>query len=91
VASALMFHARLRDGLSLVQLIRMTGSLGLRVVDDPETWQWTDTGGDRVMVELHGGKLRRWHLHRALPASPLAGGDIGNRAASTATAATPKN
>jgi hypothetical protein len=58
VASAVMFHSRLRPGMTLIQLVRHTGSLG-RPVERPqaeEAFEWQDAAGDRVVVTLRGGR-----------------------------------
>ena len=68
IDSAVMFNARLRPGLKLLDILPMTGSLGQKVADDPETFVWTDAGGDRVRVELRAGKLVAHALERAAPA-----------------------
>ena len=68
IDSAVMLNARLRPGLKLLDILPMTGSLGQKVADDPETFVWTDAGGDRVRVELRAGKLVAHALERAAPA-----------------------
>jgi hypothetical protein len=64
VDSAVMLHARLRTGLRLTQLLRLTGSLGRQVSDEPEAYEWTDGAGATVWVEFDGGRLARWELRR---------------------------
>ncbi len=69
VASAVMLHSRLREGMTLAQLLAVTGSLGERVAlppggDADEAWRWRDDGEVSVTVELHGGRTRRWTLQR---------------------------
>ncbi len=63
VSSALMLQSRLHPGMTLVQLIRLCRSLGVKVA--PDTYRWTDTGGDAVEVVLQGGKVTHWTLIRA--------------------------
>ncbi|MEK8052033.1 hypothetical protein AACH10_17410 [Ideonella sp. DXS22W] len=70
VASAVMLNAKLRTGLRLVDIIRLTRSLGEKLADTPETYRWTDAGGVAVTVELDGGRCARWTLQR--PAEPEA-------------------
>jgi hypothetical protein len=65
VPSAVMFNTRLQPGMRLMQVLVLTRSLGRKVGDDPETYVWTDPGGDAVRVELHGGRVSRWQLQRA--------------------------
>ena len=68
IDSAVMLNARLRPGLKLLDILPMTGRLCQKVADDPETFVWTDAGGDRVRVELRAGKLVAHALERAAPA-----------------------
>jgi hypothetical protein len=65
VASAVMLHAKLQPGMKLLQILPLTLSLGQKVADDPETFVWTDGGGDRVRVELRNGRCSAFALERA--------------------------
>lgn len=65
IDSAVMLHAKLRTGLKLLQILPLTRSLGQKVADDPETFVWTDGGGDRVRVELRDGRCTAFALERA--------------------------
>ncbi len=67
VASAVMLNAKLKPGLTMMQIITMTQSLGIRVRESPETWTWTDTGNSRVTVVFAGGKVKSWDLFRPAP------------------------
>ena len=67
VASAVMLNAKLKKGVSLMHVIAMTRSLGsLQSPKDeqPEIFQWTDTGLSSVTCTFVGGKLTEWTLHR---------------------------
>jgi hypothetical protein len=68
VASAVMLHSRLREGMTLVQVLALTGSLGERVDppdgDADESWRWRDDGEASVTLHLRGGRTRRWTLRR---------------------------
>jgi hypothetical protein len=55
VPSAVMLNAKLQPGWTLLQVIRLTRSLGRRVSEAPEVWAWTDPGGIEVRVTLAGG------------------------------------
>jgi uncharacterized protein (DUF58 family) len=68
IDSAVMLQARLRPGLLLMDIIKLTRSLGQKVADEPETWVWTDGSGDRVRVEMRGGRSAGVTLERAPPA-----------------------
>jgi hypothetical protein len=68
VDNAVMLHAKLRNGLRMVEVLRLTRSLGtplhtgVQVTD--ESFGWQDTGGDRVEVDLHQGRVKAWRLLR---------------------------
>jgi hypothetical protein len=64
VDSAVMFNARLRVGLSLADVIRLAGSLGRKVNDDPQTFAWSDPGDACVEVEFASGRCSSWRLRR---------------------------
>lgn len=68
VPSAVMFQSRLREGLRLIDVIKLTRSLGQRLGDEPERLRWQDESGASVEVELVNGCVSRWTLHR--PAAP---------------------
>jgi hypothetical protein len=65
VPNAVMLHAKLQRGQRLPQILAVTKSLGTKVSDDPETFEWRDAGGDAVRIELRDGKVDRWTLLRA--------------------------
>lgn len=67
VGSAVMLHARLKTGMTLLQVIQLTRSLGQRLGEeghDPERWQWADDGGSVVTLELRRGRLAAWTIAR---------------------------
>lgn len=64
VDSAVMLHSRLREGMRLLEILPLTRSLGRKVADDPETFEWVDASGASVRVEFAGGRCRRWSLAR---------------------------
>ncbi|HEX5688159.1 MAG TPA: hypothetical protein VFY73_29425 [Ideonella sp.] len=65
VPSAVMLHAKLRRGMRLTQVLRLTGSLGRRLATEPETFEWADASGAAIRAELEGGRLARWDLQRS--------------------------
>jgi hypothetical protein len=65
VPSAVMLHARLDPRLRLIDVLRITGSLGRCVSETPERWAWSDAGGDEVEIEFVAGCCARWQLRRA--------------------------
>ena len=73
VDSSVMLNARLHPGVSLMQVVALTRSLGeLRSVagEQPEVFRWTDTGLSFVECEFLGGKLTSWRLDRLAQALP---------------------
>lgn len=69
VGSTVMLNSKLSAGLTMMQVVTMTRSLGRRVVvpgADPQrdTWAWADDGGSEVTLEFKGGKLATWTLVR---------------------------
>jgi uncharacterized protein (DUF58 family) len=64
VGSAVMLHARLKPGMHLTDLLRLTGSLGEQVSQEPEAYTWADASGARVRVELQHGRVTTWGLER---------------------------
>ena len=66
VANAVMLHARLNTGMTLLEILPHTRSLGQKLSDPPhEAFAWTDASGDRVEVTLVNGRLTQWQLIRA--------------------------
>jgi hypothetical protein len=63
VANAVMLNSKLHEGMKLVDLIGLAGSLGVKQA--PETFVWRDAGGDAVEVVLRKGKLAEWRLIRS--------------------------
>lgn len=73
VDSSVMLNARLHPGVSLMQVVALTRSLGeLRSPANaqPEVFRWTDTGQSFVECEFLGGKLTSWRLDRPAQALP---------------------
>jgi hypothetical protein len=65
VASAVMLQSKLSKGMPLADIIKLAGSLGQKVRDEPETFAWRDGGGAAVEVEFQAGRCRGWNLLRA--------------------------
>lgn len=78
VDSAVMLHSKLEPGMTLMQVLRLTRSLGTSLGESPERWGWADPGGARVRLRFDGGKLQSWELIRGdgtdvpLPPPPAA-------------------
>lgn len=73
VDSALMLQSRLRPGLPLLELLKLTRSLGEKCPSDEAglaRYRWTDPGGDALEIELRDSRVARWELRRG--SAPLA-------------------
>ena len=68
VPSAVMLHSKLRVGLPMLQIVKLTRSLGRRLGEapgaSPETWAWADDAGAEVRIEFVKGLCTHWTLHR---------------------------
>lgn len=64
VDSAVMLHAKLKRGMSLTDILRLTRSLGRQVSTMPETFEWADNSGARITAEMLDGRLASWELIR---------------------------
>ncbi|MEO7056528.1 MAG: hypothetical protein ABI281_05080 [Caldimonas sp.] len=65
VPSAVMFNATLRKGMTMLQIVTETESLGRKVVaDGDDDWVWSDDGGSAVQAHFEAGRLMRWRLER---------------------------
>ncbi len=70
VASAVMFHAGLARGMTMIQIVTKTKSLGRKVEGSDDDWRWSDDGGASVLLHFEGGRLARWQVDR--PSGPEA-------------------
>ncbi len=64
VPSAVMLHSKLRVGLPMLQIVKLTKSLGRHLGDTPETWAWTDASGAELRIVFDKGRCVRWELIR---------------------------
>ena len=65
VESAVMLHSKLARGMLMLDVMKITQSLGRRV--DPardDVWSWMDPGGVEVVVAFDDGRCARWELRR---------------------------
>ena len=67
VDSAVMLHAKLKPGLTMLQVIALTRSLGRKLGEGEDDWAWADEGGSRVTLHFAKGKLARFELDRPAP------------------------
>jgi hypothetical protein len=64
VDSAVMLNAKLQPGMRMMEVLRLTNSLGEKAGESPEAWRWRDGGGVAVTVEFAAGRISRWTLER---------------------------
>src|SRR6476646_11827193 len=48
IENAVMFHAKLERGLTMLQVVTRTRSLGKKIEGSEDDWAWQDPGGNRV-------------------------------------------
>jgi len=65
IESAVMFHAKLERGLTMLQIVTRTKSLGKKVEGSDDDWVWQDPGGNTVRLHFERGRLKRWQIERA--------------------------
>ena len=65
VPNAVMFHAGLRAGLTMLQVVATTKTLGRKLdAASDDDWAWSDDDGSTVRLHFERGRLLRWHLER---------------------------
>ena len=64
VASAVMFHAGLAAGMTMLQVVTKTKSLGKKIAASDDDWRWSDDGGTSVVLHFERGRLVRWTIER---------------------------
>ena len=64
IENAVMFHAKLERGLTMLQIVTRTKSLGKKIDGSDDDWAWRDPGANRVCLHFERGRLRSWQLER---------------------------
>ena len=64
VPSAVMLHSKLHAGMPMMEVVKLTRSLGRKLRDEPETFSWCDESAAEVEIEFDGGRCRNWRLTR---------------------------
>jgi len=64
VGNAVMFHARLETGQTMLQIVTRTKSLGKKVEGSDDDWIWHDGGGSSVRLHFVRGRLKSWQIQR---------------------------
>src|SRR4030095_11736212 len=62
IDSAVMFHAKLQAGLTMLQIVTRTKSLGKKVEGSKDDWVWHDAGGSSVTLHFERGRLKTWRI-----------------------------
>jgi len=65
IESAVMLQSKLRRGLLMLDVMKLTRSLGRRI--DPasdDLWAWVDPGGAEVRITFEDGRCASWELRR---------------------------
>lgn len=65
VTDARSLNLRLRKGLPLVEVLKLTKSLGRLTSQFPETFRWADDNHDAVDVVFQGGRISSWKFERS--------------------------
>ena len=66
VASAVMVHAGLRRGMTMLQIVAKTKSLGRKVEGSEDDWCWSDAAGASVVLHFERARVASWRLERPL-------------------------
>ena len=64
IASAVMFHAGLARGMTMLQVLARTKSLGRKVAGTADDWCWSDGAGASVVLHFERARLASWRLER---------------------------
>jgi len=64
VGSAVMLQSKLRVGMPLLEIVKLTRSLGRKTQEQPQTFEWRDASGAVVEVVLDRGRCVRHRLIR---------------------------
>src|SRR5690242_3646286 len=70
VDNAVMLHAGLARGMTMLQVLARTRSLGRKVEGSDDDWRWGDGGGASVQLHFERGRLAAWRLERPDAAGP---------------------
>ena len=74
VDSAVMLNAKLHAGMTMLQVVTLTKSLGRKLDAAGDTWAWGDAGGSEVTLHFERGRLSRFALDRSASAGSQADG-----------------
>ncbi len=64
VDNAVMLHAGLARGMTMLQIVARTKSLGQQVQGSDDDWRWSDAAGASVVLHFERSRLASWRLER---------------------------
>ena len=64
VDNAVMFHAGLSRGMTMLQIVAKTKSLGRKVDGSDDDWRWGDDAGASVVLHFERARLASWRIER---------------------------
>lgn len=64
VDNAVMFDASLAVGMTMLQIVAETKTLGKKVDGTDDDWRWSDEGASSVNLHFERGRLVRWRIER---------------------------
>lgn len=64
IDSVVMTQARLEPGMTMLEVLPLTGCLGVKL-NPRDEWQWSDAGGNDLVLIFRRGVLVRWAVARA--------------------------
>ena len=70
IGSAVMLQSRLKPGMTMLDVIGKTRSLGLKQGEGDDVWRWLDEGEVSLTLHFVAGKLQRWEMERPDGAPP---------------------
>lgn len=79
VASAVMFQSKLKEGMTHLNVVGLSRSLGERLSpkdEEPEVFLWKDSNDNRVTTTFVSGKLQSWEFKRPKLILPEDGTDV---------------
>ncbi|CAN5708611.1 hypothetical protein BH09PSE5_BH09PSE5_51170 [soil metagenome] len=65
VTDARSLALKIRKGQPLVEVLKLTKSLGRLTNESPETYRWSDDNGDGVNIVFVQGRASTWTLERS--------------------------
>lgn len=64
IENAVMFHAGLARGMTMLQVLAKTKSLGRKVAGSDDDWRWGDAAGAGVVLHFEQARLVSWRIER---------------------------